>query len=61
MLKDHPSKWMIWEGRPITETVESLNAMQIQSATFDPCGAAPSEKDFLQTMKKCIENLEQIK
>jgi zinc transport system substrate-binding protein len=61
MLKDHPSKWMIWEGQPITETVESLNAMQIQSATFDPCGAAPSEKDFLQTMKKCIENLEQIK
>ena len=61
MLKDHPSKWMIWEGQPTTETVDALKAMQIQSVTFDPCGAAPSEKDFLQTMKKCIENLEQIK
>ncbi|MHC4782096.1 MAG: metal ABC transporter substrate-binding protein [Planctomycetota bacterium] len=61
MLKDHPSKWMIWEGRPMTETVDALNAMQIQSIVLDPCGAAPSEKDFLQTIQKCIENLEQIK
>jgi zinc transport system substrate-binding protein len=60
MLKDHPSKWMIWEGEPTTETVDALNAMQIQSVTFDPCGAEPSEKDFLISMQKNIKNLEQI-
>lgn len=60
MLKDHPSKWMIWEGEPMAETVESLNAMQIQSVTFDPCGAAPSEKDFLHSMQYNIRCLKAI-
>ena len=61
MLKDHPSKWMIWEGQPMTETVDALNSMQIQSIVFDPCGAAPSEKDFLHSMQKNIKDLEQMK
>ena len=60
MLKDHPSKWMIWEGEPMTETVEALNAMQIQSVTFDPCGAGPSEPDFLISMQKNIESIKPI-
>ena len=61
MLKSHPSKWMIWEGQPMTETVNALNAMQIQSVTFDPCGATASEKDFLHSMQKNIKDLEQMK
>ena len=61
MLKSHPAKWMIWEGQPMTETVDALNAMHIQSVTFDPCGAAPSEKDFLHSMQKNIKDLEQMK
>ncbi|MFZ9033837.1 MAG: metal ABC transporter substrate-binding protein [Anaerohalosphaeraceae bacterium] len=60
MLKDHPSKWMIWEGEPMAETVEALNAMKIQSVIFDPCGAGPSEDDFLLSMRKNIENLKPI-
>jgi zinc transport system substrate-binding protein len=61
MLKDHPSQWMIWEGQPTTETVDALKAMQIQSVTFDPCGATPSEKDFLHSMQKNIKCLDVIK
>ncbi|MHC4233031.1 MAG: metal ABC transporter substrate-binding protein [Planctomycetota bacterium] len=57
MLQTHPSKWMIWEARPMAETVEALNAMKIQSTTFDPCGAGPSEDDFLLSMQKNIESL----
>jgi zinc transport system substrate-binding protein len=57
MLKDHPSKWMIWEGEPMTETVTALKAMKIRSITFDPCGAGPSEHDFLLSMQKNIESL----
>jgi len=60
MLKDHPSKWMIWEGQPLPETVNALSAMQIQSVTFDPCGAAPSEPDFLLSMQKNIEGIRPI-
>ena len=45
----------------MTETVDAMNAMQIQSATFDPCGAAPAEKDFLHSMQKNIKDLEHIK
>ena len=60
MLQTHPSKWMIWEGEPMAETVEALKAMKIQSITFDPCGAAPSEYDFLLAMQKNIESIKPI-
>ena len=60
MMKDHPSKWMIWEGDPLPETIDALSAMQIQSVTFDPCGAGPSELDFIHSMQKNIENLPPI-
>jgi zinc transport system substrate-binding protein len=61
MMKDHPSKWMIWEGEPMTKTIDALKAMQLQSVTFDPCGAGPSEKDFLHSMQKNIKCLDVIK
>jgi zinc transport system substrate-binding protein len=61
MLQTHPSKWMIWEGLPMTETVDALNAMQIQSVTFDPCGAEPSKNGFLDSMHENIKNIEQIR
>lgn len=60
MLKDHPSKWMIWEGQPMSDTVDALKAMQIQSVTFDPCGAGSSEPDFMHSMQKNIKNLRPI-
>ena len=58
MLVGHPSQWMIWEGNPAAEAVDALKAMQIESITFDPCGAAPSEKDFLDSMQKNIQELQ---
>ena len=61
MLKDHPSKWMIWEGEPMTETTDALKAMHMQSVTFDPCGNKPSENDFLQSMQKNSKCLDVIK
>ena len=60
MMKDHPSKWMIWEGDPLPETIDALSAMQIQSVTFDPCGAGPSELDFIHSMQKNIESIKPI-
>jgi zinc transport system substrate-binding protein len=57
ILKEHPAKWMIWEGDPIKACVEDLKSMGISSLVFDPCGNAPEKVDFLAVMKQNIENL----
>jgi zinc transport system substrate-binding protein len=57
ILKDHPAKWMIWEGEPINESVERLKAISLQSVVFNPCGNAPDQGDFMSVMRQNIENL----
>lgn len=49
-LKNHPARWMIWEGEPETKTVERLKAFGVNSLVFDPCGNAPVKSDFLTVM-----------
>ncbi len=57
ILKEHPGKWMIWEGDPIKACVEELKSMGISSLAFDPCENAPEQSDFLEVMEQNIENL----
>jgi len=57
MVKDHPAKWMIWEGTPRPESVAKLQSMGISSAIFDPCGNAPGQGDFLSVMKQNVKNI----
>jgi zinc transport system substrate-binding protein len=57
ILKDHPAKWMIWEGEPLKESVERLKIMGVKSLVFDPCGNVPDNGDFLQVMYQNLENL----
>jgi len=57
ILKDHPAKWMIWEGESIKESVERLKAIGMQSVVFDPCGNAPDQGDFMSVMRQNVENL----
>jgi len=57
ILKDHPAKWMIWEGEPIEESGERLKSIGIQSVVFDPCGNAPGQGDFMSVMRQNVENL----
>jgi zinc transport system substrate-binding protein len=58
ILKDHPAKWMIWEGDPVKEAVDRLQAVGMKSVVFDPCGNAPDQGDFMSVMRQNIENLE---
>ena len=44
ILKDHPAKWMIWEGEPDPVSVARLESMGINSLVFDPCGNAPGQR-----------------
>lgn len=57
ILKEHPAKWMIWEGKPLQESVERLKAIGIDSLVFDPCGNAPDQGDFMSVMRQNLENL----
>ena len=56
MLKEHPAKWMIWEGAPDPASVEKLKSMGINSLVFDPCGNIPHQGDFLSIMKQNVDN-----
>lgn len=60
MLKEHPAKWMIWEGEPLAQSVAKLKSMGIESIVFDPCGNRPDDGDFLSVMKENVENLKEV-
>ena len=57
ILKEHPAKWMIWEGKPLIESVEGLQTIGVESLVFDPCGNRPNQGDFLSVMQQNVENL----
>jgi zinc transport system substrate-binding protein len=57
ILKEHPARWMIWEGKPLDESVKQLQSMGIRSIVFDPCGNVTDNGDFLTVMQKNLENL----
>jgi len=60
ILKDHPAKWMIWEGDPIKKSVERLKTMGIYSLVFNPCGNVPKQGGFLSNMQGNVNNLKLI-
>jgi len=57
ILKEHPAKWMIWEGEPMKETVERLLSIGVNSLVFNPCGNTPDQGDFLSVMRQNVDNL----
>ena len=57
ILKEHPAKWMIWEGEPVQASVDKLKTLGIDSLVFDPCGNVPQQGDFLTIMRQNVENL----
>ena len=59
-VKEHPAKWMIWEGEPLPESVAKLKEMGIESIVFDPCGNRPEQGDFLSVMKNNVTNLKRV-
>lgn len=60
LLKKHPAKWMIWEGQPVDETVQKLNARGINSVVFNVCPSKPATGDFLSVMNENLENLKRV-
>jgi zinc transport system substrate-binding protein len=60
MLKDHPAKWMLWEGEPAQATATRLRALGIDSLVLDPCANRPAKGDFLTVMTENAGNLDRI-
>ena len=60
ILADHKATWMVWEGGPVTESVEMLQAIGVNSVIVDPCGNRPAKGDWLTGMKQNIANLKAI-
>jgi len=58
--KEHPSKWMIWEGDPLAESAQQLKAQGINSLVFAPCMNMPGTGDFIGIMRRNIENLQSV-
>lgn len=58
ILEKHTAKWMIWEGDPLSESVEKLKSLGVRSLVFAPCGNRPIQGDFLSVMLQNVENLE---
>jgi zinc transport system substrate-binding protein len=60
LMKNHPAKWMIWEGEPHSQSVEQLKSLGIDSVIFDPAGNVPETGDFLTIMDQNVESLKQV-
>lgn len=60
IMKDHPAEWMIWEGEPLTASVQKLKDLGIGSTVFAPCMNRPPTGDFISLMRKNLENLQSI-
>jgi zinc transport system substrate-binding protein len=60
IIKEHPAKWMIWEGRAMPKSAAKLKEMGIGSIVFDPCGNRPESGDFLSVMNENVKNLKKI-
>ncbi|MDH3671058.1 MAG: zinc ABC transporter substrate-binding protein [Gammaproteobacteria bacterium] len=57
ILRNHPARWMIWEGEPSPDSVDKLKSMEVESLVFDPCVNVPDQGDFLTVMKQNVKNL----
>ncbi|MHC4163449.1 MAG: metal ABC transporter substrate-binding protein [Planctomycetota bacterium] len=57
ILKEHPARWMLWEGEPLAETARRLEELGVKSVVFDPCGNTPGEGDFLTVMNQNVAAL----
>ena len=60
LMADHPARWMLWEGEPLSRSVETLAALGVTSIVFDPAGAAPAAGDYLAVMQANIESLRRV-
>ena len=60
ILRDHPAKWMIWEGEPAQESIERLRALGVESVVVNPCANRPAGGDFMTVITENTRSLRLI-
>ena len=55
-----PAAWMLWEAEPIAEIRERLRSMGVGVVVFSPCAGRPAQGDFMDVMKRNLENLKPV-
>lgn len=60
ILRDHPAKWMIWEGEPAQESIERLRTLGVESVVVNPCANRPAGGDFVTVMTENTRSLRLI-
>ncbi len=58
LLREHPSKWFVWEGEPVEESINKLEAFGVSSVVFSPCANTPEKGNWLTVMKENIDRIE---
>ena len=56
-LQNFSGALMIWESKPLPETVARLGAMGIRSVVFNPCATRPESGDYLTVMRSNLQRL----
>jgi hypothetical protein len=58
LLKENPdAKYFLWEGKPKSSHLETLQEKGLTSIIVSPCFSSPEEGDFLSVMKDSISNI----
>ncbi len=57
ILREHPARWMIWEGAPEPESAATLKSLGINSVVFIPQGNTPADGNFLTVMLQNADRL----
>jgi zinc transport system substrate-binding protein len=60
LMEKFPARWMIWEGKPLAESKQRLEALKINSLVFAPCMNIPESGNFMDVMRGNIENLQNL-
>ena len=60
LMEKFPARWMIWEGKPLDESIQRLEALKINSLVFAPCMNIPESGNFMDVMRGNIENLQNL-
>jgi zinc transport system substrate-binding protein len=60
LMEKFPARWMIWEGKPLAESKQRLEALKINSLVFSPCMNIPESGNFMDVMRGNIENLQNL-
>jgi zinc transport system substrate-binding protein len=60
ILSAHPAQWMLWEAAPAPEIAAKLKALGVASVVFSPCANRPEQGDFLETMRRNMDNFEAV-